>query len=307
MKTLLLNACLALACFAQVKPVASTDSPSTNLPAHLIGPTDLLSVSVYDAPELSKMVRVSEDGHIRLPMLKSRIRVVDAMPAQAEASIAKALETEEILVSPVVTVTVAEYNSRPISVAGAVRQPQTFQAIGSLRLLDALNKAGGPSEQAGSEILVSRSGEPARHISLKGLFETADESLNIPLTGGEEIRVVEAGKAFVVGNVKKPGAFVLRDSEDTSVLQVLALAEGLAPFASKQAFIYRRKPDGVRTEITVELDQILRRKHNDVAVLADDIVYIPENKGRKLSIAALEKVLLFGSTAGATALVYGNR
>lgn len=307
MKTLFLNVCLALACFAQAKPVAPTDSPSTNLPAHRIGPTDLLSVSVYDAPELSKMVRVSEDGFIRLPMLKSRIKVAEAMPAQVETSIAKALETEEILISPVVTVTVAEYNSRPINVAGAVRQPQTFQAIGPLRLLDALSKAGGPSEQAGSEILVSKPGESVRRISLKGLFETADASLNIALSGGEEIRVVEAGKAFVVGNVKKPGAFVLRDSEDSTVLQILALAEGLAPFASKQAFIYRRNPDGMRTEIPVELDQILRRKHNDVAVVAEDIVYIPENKGRKLSVAALEKVLLFGSTAGATALVYGNR
>ena len=88
---------------------------------------------------------------------------------------------------------------------------------------------------------------------------------------------------------------------------MLALAEGLAPFAAKQAFIYRRDGDNGRTEITVELDQILRRKQSDVEVVAGDIVYIPENKGRKLSIAALEKMLLFGSTAGATALVYGNR
>jgi polysaccharide biosynthesis/export protein len=307
MKIFVLYACAAIACFGQVRPAASIDSPLTNLPAHKIGPNDLLSISVYDAPELSKMVRVSADGFIRLPMLKSRIEVAGAMPLQVEMAIVEALEAEEILVGPVVTVTVADYSSRPINVAGAVRQPQTFQAIGPLRLLDAISKAGGLTDQAGSDILVSQAGKTVQRISIKGLFETADPALNVSLTGGEEIRVAEAGKAFVVGNVKKSGAFPLRDSEESTVLQLLALAEGLTPFSSKQAFIYRRKADGSRKEIAVELDQILRRKHSDVAIVADDILYIPENRGRKLGLAALEKVLLFGSTAGATALVYSNR
>lgn len=307
MKISVLLACAALACLGQVRPAPSIDSPLTNLPAHKIGPNDLLSISVYDAPELSKMVRVSADGFIRLPMLKSRIEVAGAMPVQVEAAIVEALETEEILVGPIVTVTVADYSSRPINVAGAVRQPQTFQAVGPLRLLDAISRAGGLTDQAGSDILVSQTGEPLRRISVKGLFESADPALNVPLTGGEEIRVAEAGKAFVVGNVKKSGAFPLRDSEESTVLQLLALAEGLTPFSSKQAFIYRRESDGSRREIAVELDQILRRRHSDVAIVADDILYIPENKGRKLGLAALEKALLFGSTAGATALVYPNR
>jgi polysaccharide biosynthesis/export protein len=155
--------------------------------------------------------------------------------------------------------------------------------------------------------LISTAGKPAVNIPIKGLLESADTSLNVSLSGGEEIRVLEAGKAFVVGNVKKPGAFPLRDSTESTLLQLLALAEGLAPFSSKQAFIYRRVADGSRSEIAVELNEILSRKRSDVAVLPDDILYIPENKGRKLGLAALEKALLFGSTAGATALVYSNR
>jgi polysaccharide export outer membrane protein len=306
MKTLMLYACAVLACFAQTKPAPQPDSPLTNLPAHPVGPNDLLSVSIYDAPELSKMVRVSSEGYIRLPMLKSRIQVAGGMPSQVEASIAGALEDEQILVSPVVTVTVAEYSSRPINVAGSVKQPQTFQAIGPMRLLDAISKAGGLTEEAGSEILVSQAGEPVRRIPVKGLLESADADLNIPLSGGEEIRVVEAGRAFVVGDVRKPGAFVLHDSRESTVLQMLALAEGLSQFPSKQAYIYRRDADGTRKEIIVELDRILRRKHADTAVLADDILYIPESKGRKLTMAAIEKLLLFGSTAGATALIYSR-
>ena len=306
MKTILLYTGLAISCFAQPRLAMTPDSPHTNLPAHHVGPNDLLSVSVYGAPELSKLVRVSEDGFIRIPMLKSRVKVAGAMPAQVEASIVEALESEEILVGPIVTVTIAEYSSRPINVAGAVRLPQTFQAVGSIRLLDAISKAGGLSEAAGSDILVSVAGEPTRRISVKGLLESTDTELNVPLSGGEEIRVVEAGKAFVVGNVKKPGAFVLKDSEESTVLQLLALAEGLTAFSSKQAYIYRRHSEGGRKEIPVELEQILRRKHPDVAVLADDILYIPENKGRKLGMAALERALLFGGTAG-TALIYTTR
>jgi polysaccharide export outer membrane protein len=304
MKTSVLYICVALCCGAQVKPPPTPDSPLTNLPAYKIGPDDLLSINVYDAPELSKMVRVSSDGYVRLPMLKSRIKVAGAMPAQVEGAIIEQLEREEILVGPVVTVTVAEYSSRPINVAGAVKLPQTFQAIGSMRLLDAISKAGGLTEFAGSEILVSKPGEPAQRIPVQALLESADASLNLPLSGGEEIRVVEAGKAFVVGNVKKPGSFVLHDSKESTVLQMLALAEGLTPFNSKQAYIYRRGSDGTRTEIPVELDKILRRKHPDVAVVADDILYIPESRGRKLGVAALEKLIIFGGTAGATALIY---
>ena len=305
MRTIVLYACACLGCFAQARP--APDSPSANLPAYKIGPNDLLAISVYDAPELSKSVRVSAEGDIRIPMLQSPIRVAGSLPAEVETAIAKALQQAEILVTPVVTVTVAEYTSRPINVAGAVKQPQTYQAVGPMRLLDAISKAGGLNEHAGSEILVSKTGAPVRRIPVKGLLESADPALNLPLSGGEEIRVVEAGKAFVVGNVKRPGAFALRDSEESSVLQILALAEGLTPFSSKQAYIYRRNSDGTRREIAVELDRILRRRQSDVAVVADDILYIPENKGRKLSIAALERVLLFGSTAGATALIYSNR
>ncbi|HYP15148.1 MAG TPA: SLBB domain-containing protein, partial [Bryobacteraceae bacterium] len=187
----------------------------------------------------------------------------------------------------------------------AVRQPQVFQAVGPVRLLDAISKAGGLTDSAGNQILVTDSSNNAKRIPVKGLLETGDAELNLPLTGGEEIRVLEAGKAFVVGTVKKPGAFQLGDAEQSTVLQLLAVAEGLMPFASKRAFIYRRGSDGAREELAVELDLILRRKHPDVVVMPDDILYIPENRGRRMTISALERLSVFGS-AGATALVYSS-
>ena len=98
-----------------------------NLPAQKIGSNDLLSISVYGAPELTRTVRVSAEGFIRLPMLKQRVEAKGQMPTDLEEKIAGALSAEEILVNPVVTVNIAEYHSRPISVAGAVKLPVTLR------------------------------------------------------------------------------------------------------------------------------------------------------------------------------------
>jgi polysaccharide export outer membrane protein len=298
---------LAASAFGQrVTPMA--DPALTNLPAQRIGPDDLLAVSVYDSPELTRTVRVGADGSIRLPMLKQRIKVEGLMPSDVEDALATALETEKLLVAPLVTVTVAEYHSRPINVMGAVKKPVAFQADAPVTLLHALALAEGLSSDAGQEILITRTAPRTdaadapplvRRISVKALIDGADPSANVILTGGEEIRVPEAGRIYVVGNVKKPGA-------QSSVLKAIAMAEGLMPYAGKQAFIYRTEGGtGGKDEIPVELRKIMDRKAGDVALLPNDILYITDNKGRRLTLTALEKITLFG--AGITsALVYAG-
>ena len=91
-----------------------------NLPALPVGPQDLIAVSVYGSPELSRTLRVSDDGHVRMPMLRHPVKVLGLMPSALEAVIAQALISEQVLVDPAVTVTIVEYRSHPISVAGAV-------------------------------------------------------------------------------------------------------------------------------------------------------------------------------------------
>jgi polysaccharide export outer membrane protein len=285
---------------------------SANLPSQPIGPSDLIAVSIYDAPELSRTIRVGADGYFALPMLKQRLMAKGLYPADLEASISTALRDEEILVSPVVTVTIAEYHSHPISVSGSVKLPLVFQAEGPTTLLEAIARAQGLNADAGREILISRP-QPGpdgntimltRRISVRSLFDDADPELNVTLTGGEEIRVPEIGKIYVMGNVKRSGAFPVQDGADTTVMQMLALAEGLSPFANKQAFIYRREAAGSKNEIAVPLDKIMKRQAPDVPLTANDILYIPDNRGKRFGMAALEKILLFGGTAGATALIY---
>lgn len=288
---------------------------SANLPAQPLGPNDLIAVSVYDAPEFSRTIRVSADGFIRLPMVKTRIKADGVMPGALETAIAEELVREQLLVDPFVTVNVAEYQSRPISVSGAVHMPIVFQAEkGSTSLLEAIARAQGLREDAGQEILVSNSqpgpdGKPivlTRRISVRSLLDASDPSLNLPLYGGEEIRVPEVGKIYVVGNVKKPGAFPVQSGSDTTVLQLLALSEGLDNFYENQAFIYRHEASGAKNEIPIQLKEILRRRSPDVPLVANDILYIPDSRRKHITFSALEKLLIFGSTAGATALIYTN-
>src|SRR6202030_3937288 len=101
----------------------------------------------------------------------------------------------------------------------------------------------------------------------------ADPAWNVILEGGEEVRVPQVGRVFVVGNVKKPGAFRMEDGFGMTVLKALAMAEGLSPYATKEAYIYRRG-DAAAQEMPVDLRRILDRKAPDVSLTANDIFYI---------------------------------
>src|SRR5437868_1813700 len=104
---------------AQVRPQLMEEAGRENLPSQKLGIDDLLAISVYAAPELTRTVRVEADGTIRMPMLTQGVAVAGLFPRDVEGALAEALKSEQILVDPVVKVTVAEYHSRPISVMGA--------------------------------------------------------------------------------------------------------------------------------------------------------------------------------------------
>ena len=112
------------------------------------------------------------------------------------------------------------------------------------------------------------------------------------------------GRSSFLGNVKKPGAFSVHGSQEPTVLQMLALAEGLMPFAAKQAFIYRREASGAKNEIPIDLGDIMKRKKPDVPLVAQDLLYIPDRSGKRATLAAIEKMVIFG-TGASTALIYG--
>ena len=303
------------AVFVTAQPSARLSLPqeaTINLPSQPVGPSDLIVVSIYNQPALSRTVRVSTDGQMRLPMLKQRIVAAGKLPSDLEEAIASAYQSEGILIDPQVTVNIADYHSHPIQVGGAVRKPLTFQAEGPTTLLEAINRAEGLTDFAGPDVLVTKAeigpdGKKGvavtRRIPAKALFESGDAASNLVLTGGEEVRIPEAGRVFVVGNVKKPCNFPIKQGEST-VLQALTYSEGLLRYSTKQAYIYRREANGSKNEIAVELKQIMERKIPDVKLLPDDILYIPENEKKRMSMTALTTMFAVTGGAVAAALIY---
>jgi polysaccharide export outer membrane protein len=181
--------------------------------------------------------------------------------------------------------------------------------------LDALAKAEGLSSEAGTEVLVSRpqpspdmrgevSATLVERIPLSRLLKDADPAVNSLLHGGEEIRVPEAGKIFVVGNVHKPGAFPVRDAADHSVLKLVALSEGLMPYAAKEAYIYRRNESGGKEEIAIPLERIMERKEPDVPLQVEDVLYIPDNKTRRNAFNVIDRLTSFGASTASGVLIW---
>ena len=294
-----------------VNPSASSSGDRSSLPAEKIGPDDLLGVSVYDSPELSHPVRVDANGAIRLPMVKQPISVLGLYPAEIEVTITKALADGNVLVAPLVSVSVLEYRSRPITVMGAVRNPIVFQADGPVTLLDAISRAGGLADNAGSDIQLSRPpstpGEPAKisqRIPVQSFLNLDEDFANLKLEAGDVIRVPVAGQVYVLGSVKRPGVFTINGGADSSVMKALALSGGLDDHPTHVAYIYRVEAGAAgRREMPIELKKIMDRKAPDVALEANDILYIPTSNGGRISSKILETSLAV-SLGLSTSLLY---
>ena len=271
---------------AQVRPVIDTPTTApaanTSLPDHPIVPNDLLSIMVFDEPGLSKISRVSADGTIQLPVLKDPINVTGLLPRDVEVKVTQELLDQQILVHPVTAVSIVEYAPKMVSVVGDVHIPGQFTISTPINLYDALAKAGWTTQDAGAYVLLTKtSADPPIRINLLQLQLGKDPSLNPVLTGGEVVNVPDAPKVWVTGNVTKPQAVPIRTPSDASVLKVVASAEGLAQYYNKTAYIYRANASGNRTEIVVPIWAIMHRKAQDIALVSDDILLIPDDNGTK--------------------------
>jgi polysaccharide export outer membrane protein len=118
-----------------------------------IGPQDLLDINIFEAPELNRTVRVSENGEVSLPLLGG-VHVVRLTARELENTLAAKLR--EFLKDPHVNVMVTAIESHPVSVIGEVNKPGVFQVRGSKTLLEMLSMAQGLAPEAGDEVLVMR-------------------------------------------------------------------------------------------------------------------------------------------------------
>jgi polysaccharide export outer membrane protein len=274
-----------------------------NLPFQPIGVSDLVHLTVDDSPELTQSFRVDKRGNLNLPLIQAPLHAEGLMPDALRDEIAATLRAQHLLVNPVVDVSVVEYRSRDVTIAGAVKTPTTIQEIGNLRLLGALSQAGGLLPDAGPEVIVEQANGSTQRLSVRQLFDGYHPELNILIRAGAQIRVPQCQLVFVVGNVKRPGAFPFQSLQDTTVLQLLALSGGLDSFTLNKAYIYREEQGSAqKTEIEIPLRRILDRKAQDVKLAANDILYVPTNGKLKASASVLNHVTGMGNTAVSAAI-----
>ncbi|MGC2088621.1 MAG: DegT/DnrJ/EryC1/StrS family aminotransferase [Candidatus Acidiferrales bacterium] len=283
-----------------------------------IGAEDLLEVSVYGASDLDRTVRVSADGWISLP-LAGDVQAEGLTVRELESAIEGLLQ-KNYMTHPQVNVFLQEMQSHPISVFGAVGKPGVFQIRGARSLIEVLSMAQGLADDAGNSVIVMRyggvagpasprspdpqpvdaaipPGESAKpgsfasasgseagglQINLKDLLMSADPRYNVMVYPGDVVKVPPAGIVYVVGQVRKPGGFVLKTDQNLSVLQALALAEGTtSTSAGKSARIIRTDgQSGKREEIAVNLNRILAGKDIDPVLQSKDILFVPNSAGK---------------------------
>src|SRR6202047_4087155 len=138
--------------------IRALSAASRALPPHdyVIGNGDLLGVQVFDVPELSREVRVSQTGTIGIPLVPVRLHISGLTETQAQLKIAEVLEANGLVSHPDVSVTVKEHKSKPITVVGAVPHPMVYQADRQVSLIEVLAEAGGISNDAGNTVIISR-------------------------------------------------------------------------------------------------------------------------------------------------------
>jgi len=271
---------------------------------YLIGSGDLLGIEVFDVPELSRDVRVNETGYISLPLMPAKVRAAGLTPYQLQDKLAELLQTNGLVSTPEVTVSLKEQHSQPITVIGAVRTPQVMQALRKTTLLQALSQAGGIADDDGSTVIVTRpvpdpseAADPAEPpdasaptapqmftINLADVLESGDARFNIPLQGGDVVSVPRAGIIYVVGAVQKPGGILLQnDLDHMTMLKMISLAGGTTNTAKvKNTVILRKNPEtGKRDQVPVDLGKVLKLKTPDVQLEANDILFVPDSNGLK--------------------------
>lgn len=265
----------------------------------LIGGGDLLEVSVYGAPDFSKLeTRVSTDGIITLPMI-GQVKVAGLNLRNAEALIAKKLSDGGFFNEPQVSIFAKEYGTQGISVLGEVTKPGIYPMLGPRRLFDAISAAGGTTAVAGQSVTITHRGHPDTPETVK-LAYSADGTpkSNVVVYPGDTIVVSRAGVVYIVGDVHLPSGIVMQQPRLT-VLQALAMAQGVNSTAKlSQSKLIRRGPEGPK-ETPLDLKKILSAKAPDPVLEAEDIVFVPSSTGKKAMTKTLETII---STASGLAI-----
>lgn len=247
-----------------------------------IGPGDVLKITVYGHEDLTRLGVVAADGRMPFPLIGA-VHAAGLSPTELEARLRQLLG-KDYLVDPQVTIAVQEYRSQKVFVLGEAEKPGTYPLTGRATLLDVLSQAGGPGKTAASHVVVVRfpkseapvtpgtAGSTTLRASLKKLL-AGDAGENLVLESGDTIYLPRQTSFFVLGEVKKPGAFTLE--KETSALEAVTLAGGFTERAAPTvAKILRKRPDGNQETLAIDLGGGDPRAR-EFSVVEGDTILVP--------------------------------
>jgi polysaccharide biosynthesis/export protein len=286
----------------------TADTGNQSPAGYILGPEDQILIRALYAEEISeKPIVIGTDGYISLALV-GRVRASGLTVEQLETELMSRLKP--YMQDPQVSVSIVEFRSQPVSVLGAVANSGVVQLRGRKTLFEVISQAGGLKNEAGNIIKITRRKEfgpiplPSAVADSSGQFSVAEVSVksvmearvpeeNIEIKPKDVISVPRAELIYVIGAVKRAGGFVLNEREHISVLQALSMAEGLDRVASGgNARILRSSDDAsTRTEIAVDVNKILAGKTSDVAMVANDILFIPNSAAKSATLRGVEAAI----------------
>jgi polysaccharide biosynthesis/export protein len=288
--------------------------------SYRLGPDDQVAIRALDLPDISdKPQRLDPNGDLRLPLI-GRIHAAGMSVEELEHELSEKLKA--YLHAPDVSVAVTELRSQPVSVLGAVGTPGVHQLEGRRTLVDVLSLVGGVSADAGPTVRITRrrdegpiplaeatpdaSGQSSSvDLDVRSLLEGRTPDKDILIQPHDVVLVPRAEVVYVIGEVGKPGPVPITSGNSISLTAALSSSGGvLRNGAPKRARILRRAAvEPGRAEQNVDIGLIMQGKASDVALAAGDILFVPDNTGKRVAARVLEAAIQTGVMIGGYALV----
>jgi polysaccharide biosynthesis/export protein len=227
---------------------------------YLIGPQDLLKITVLDEPDLSQSYRVDSDGFITFPYI-GRVLANGLNAGDLQERI-KALLSPAYIKNPQVRVEIDQYKSQSVMVSGEVRQPGKIPMTGAMTVLEALAAAGSPTPAASSELTIAHPPKPgserteAEIVRINWKDLQLGKGTDIVLQDGDLLNVAKAQTFFITGQVRNSSSYVLEPG--TTVEQAIAMAGGLSERGSTSRIKASRTIKGQRIEVPLSLSDIIQ-------------------------------------------------
>jgi polysaccharide export outer membrane protein len=256
---------LALLTIAIGRPGAAAAQSAAD---YVIGPQDVLTIQLFDQPDLGGKFTVEADGSFSFPLI-GRINAGGQTLRGFENELKRRL-ADGYFRNPQVSVAVEQYRSQRVFVMGEVRQPGPVALTGGMTLIEALARAGSTLASASGDVSVVRGpqgkvdrplkpgegdGSEIFRASIREL-ESGALAQNIQLRDGDTIFVPRAETVYVFGHVKNPGAYGVQ--KNTTVLQALSLAGGVTEHAAMNRIQIIRIENGQKRELKVKITDRVR-------------------------------------------------